>query len=85
MATTTSKTRVAQLQVQTVAKGRSTITAFVPTKVRGAELEALNKVLVDKVIKDLTGCPCLSGVVDVIFKDDLVDSIRVDLASGKIG
>jgi hypothetical protein len=85
MATSTTKTRVAQLQVQTIAKGRSTITAFVPTKVRAAELEALNKTLIDKVIKDLTGCPCLSGVVDVIFKDDLVDSIRVDLASGKIG
>jgi hypothetical protein len=77
--------RSAQIQVQTVKGGRSRITAFVPNKVKGAELEALNKVLVDKVIKDLTGCPCLSGVVDVLFKDDLVDSIKVDLATGKIG
>lgn len=81
---TSTKTRAATLQIQT-RKNRTTVTAFVPTKVRGPELDALNKVLVEKVIKDITGCPCLSGIVDVILRDDLVDSVRVDLASGKIG
>ena len=84
MATSTSRARLAQVQVQTVNK-RSVVTVFVPSKPRTGELDNLNKVLIEKVIKDLTGCPCLSGLADVILKDDLVDSIRVDLATGKIG
>lgn len=84
MATSTTRARNAQVQVQTVNK-RSLITVFVPPKPRAAELDNLNKFLVEKVIKDLTGCPCMSGFADVIFKDDLVDSIKIDLATGKIG
>ena len=84
MATSTTRARNAQVQVQTVNK-RSVITVFVPPKPRAAELDNLNKLLVEKVIKDLTGCPCLSGLADVILKDDLVDSIKVDLATGKVG
>jgi hypothetical protein len=76
--------RVAQLQIQK-GKTRSTVTAYVPSNIRGPEFAKLNAVLVDKVIKDLTGCPCLSGAVDVIFHDDLASSISVDLASGKLG
>ncbi len=84
MATSTTRARTAQVQVQTVNK-RSVITVFVPPKPRAAELDNLNKFLVDKVIKDLTGCPCMSGLADVILKDDLVDSIKIDLATGKLG
>jgi len=85
MATTsTAKTRVAQLQIQK-GKDRSTITAYVPSNLRASEFAKLNTVIVEKVIKDLTGCSCLSGAVDVIFHDNLADSIRVDLGSGKIG
>lgn len=87
MATTSATTetaRVAQLQIQK-GKNRSTVTAYVPSNLRASEFAKLNTVLVEKVIKDLTGCSCLSGAVDVIFHDDLASSIRVDLTSGKIG
>ena len=80
----TSKSRIAQVTVQ---KGRagSTVTAYLPPKPGTKELAALNEVLINKVIKGLTGCPCLSGLVDVILHDDLADSINIDLASGKLG
>jgi hypothetical protein len=84
MATSTTKARTAQIQVQTVNK-RSVVTVFVPSKPRTGELDNLNKLLVEKVLKDLTGCPCLSGLAEVILKDDLVDSIKVDLATGRVG
>jgi hypothetical protein len=80
----TAARRTAQVIVQK-GKARSTITAYVPTKVGTREIAALNEVLINKVIKDLTGCPCLSGLVDVILHDDLANSIDVDLSSGKLG
>ncbi|HLO01474.1 MAG TPA: hypothetical protein VK208_23645 [Pyrinomonadaceae bacterium] len=81
---TSTKSRTAKVLVQK-GKARSVITAFVPTKVGSREVAALNEVLINKIIKDLTGCPCLSGAVDVIFRDDLAKSINIDLASGQIG
>jgi hypothetical protein len=84
MATSTARPRTAQLVIQ---KGRAgaTVTAYCPTKVTGKEFAALNEIVINKVIKDLTGCPCLSGLVDVLYHDDLNKSINIDLASGQIG
>jgi hypothetical protein len=76
---TTKRPRTATIQVQQQGKARATITAYVPSNIRAPEFEKINKVIVEKVIKGLTGCPCLSGLADVIYKDDLADSINVEL------
>jgi hypothetical protein len=71
--------RIAQLQVAKGVGNRSLVTVQVPTKITAKEFGALQKTLIDKVIKDLTGCACLSGAVDVIFREDLEQVIRVNL------
>lgn len=48
-----------------------------PGKLGPAQLEKINKVLVEDVIKGLTGCACLSGVIDVIFDKGFEKSINV--------
>ena len=56
----------------------------VPRDVSAEDFAKLHRVIVGDVIKNLTGCPCLSGQVRVVLEDDLQEVIRVDLASGKI-
>jgi hypothetical protein len=48
-----------------------------PGKLGPEQLEKINKVLVEDVIKGLTGCACLSGVIDVIFDKGFEKSINV--------
>jgi hypothetical protein len=72
--------RVARLQVDKAAvKGaKSRVMVSVPPKVNAKELGSLQNNVID-VIKGLTGCPCLSGAVDVIFRDEFSDVINVEL------
>lgn len=70
--------RFAELHIDKRAD-RSLITVQVPSKVTGKEFGVIQKTLIDKVIKDLTGCACLSGAVDVIFREELQQVIRVSL------
>ncbi len=74
--------RVARLHVER-SRARSTVTVSVPPDLKAKEFGALQAALIDRVIKDLTGCACLSGVVDVIFRNELDDAIRVDLNTGR--
>lgn len=62
----------------------TTLVVSVPHKPTTKELVALQTTIADRVIKDLTGCSCLSGAIEIIFKDEFASSIRVDLANGKI-
>lgn len=77
--------RVAKLHIQKgIGKARSVVTATVPSDINVKEFGALQGSIIDKIIKDLTGCACLSGAVDVIFRDEFRDVIRVDLKTGKM-
>ena len=75
--------RVAKVDV---IKG-ATLTTLVVTvahKPTTKELATLTTTIADKVIKDLTGCACLSGAIEMIFRDEFAGSIRVDLGSGRV-
>lgn len=65
---TTAATRVARIELSKV-EGRPICTVCVPKDITRDEIGRLNDVIIDSVIRDLTGCACLSGVVDVIFKE----------------
>jgi len=75
--------RVAKVAIQ---KGPTltTLVVSVPHKPTTKELAALQTTISDRIIKDLTGCACLSGAIELIFKDEFADSIRIDLGSGKV-
>jgi hypothetical protein len=76
-------TREARISVEK-GKGRArhVVNVSVPTDIRPKEYGLLNQYIIEKVIKDLTGCSCLSGFADVIHRDEFVDVIRVDLKTG---
>jgi hypothetical protein len=75
--------RVAKVAVQ---KGTNltTLLVSVPHKPTTKELAALQTAISDKIIKDLTGCACLSGAIEMIFRDEFAEHIRVDLSSGRV-
>jgi len=39
-----------------------------PGQLTSSEIARIDEVLVNDVIKDLTGCACLSGTIDVIWE-----------------
>jgi hypothetical protein len=42
-------------------------------------MRRIDDVLVNKVIKGLTGCACLSGVIDVLWERDFENVLDVQL------
>ena len=50
-----------------------------PGKLTPADIKAIDDVLINKVIKDLTGCSCLSGIIDVIWERNFERVIDVNL------
>jgi hypothetical protein len=76
-------TREARINVEK-GKGRArhAVTVSVPSDIKTKEFGLLHQFVIDKVIKDLTGCACLSGFADIIYRDEFVDVIRVDLKTG---
>ena len=50
-----------------------------PGRLTPKDVASINKQLVDHVIKDLTGCTCMSGTIDVIWQTSFEHVIRVDL------
>lgn len=50
-----------------------------PGKLTTAEIHRIDEVLINKVIKDLTGCACLSGTIDVIWEKDFEQILDVRL------
>ena len=69
-----------------VVKGATltTLVVTVPHKPTAKELATLQTTIAEKIIKDLTGCACLSGAIEMIFRDEFASSIRVDLESGRV-
>lgn len=50
-----------------------------PGKLSPAEIHRIDEVLVNDVIKGLTGCACLSGTIDVIWEKDFEKILEVQL------
>jgi hypothetical protein len=50
-----------------------------PGKLTPEDMRRIDDVLVNKVIKGLTGCACLSGVIDVIWERDFDHVLDVQL------
>ena len=80
MATKIAPAAAARSSAHIFVSGRgenSVVRVLAPGKLNGAQIDKINKVLVDDVIKGITGCPCLSGVIDVIFDRGFEKSINV--------
>jgi hypothetical protein len=50
-----------------------------PGQLKPEEIARIDKVLINDVIKDLTGCSCLSGTIDVIWEKQFDRTINVAL------
>lgn len=69
-----------QAQIFVGKKGQDrTVRVSHPGKLTPDEINRIDKVLINKVIKDLTGCACLSGTIDVIWERDFDKILDVQL------
>lgn len=50
-----------------------------PGKLTPDDMLRIDKILVNDVIKGLTGCACLSGIIDVLWERDFERVIEVEL------
>ena len=50
-----------------------------PGRLTPDDMARIDKVLVNDVIKGLTGCACLSGIIDVIWEHDFDHVLDVQL------
>jgi hypothetical protein len=77
MATATATSRVAALQLEKVI-GRQTLNVSVPRDIGEKDFARLGKSILE-IIRNHTGCNCMSGVIDVVLRDDLRGAINVEL------
>ena len=75
--------RLAKLELHRDQHG-TVLNVGLPRELSAKDFAALHGAIVDKVIKGLTGCSCLSGQIKVVLEDDFQQVMRVDLASGEI-
>jgi len=69
-----------QAQIFVGEKGENrTVRVSHPGKLTPDEIAKIDKVLVNDVIKRLTGCACLSGTIDVIWERDFDKVLDVQL------
>lgn len=69
-----------QARILVVEKGSNrAVRVLHPGKLTPDDMKRIDEVLVNKVIKDLTGCACLSGVHDVIWEHDFERVLDVQL------
>lgn len=62
------------------AKGQNrTVRVSHPGKLSPKEIAHIDEVLVNDVIKRLTGCACLSGTIDVIWEREFDKVLEVQL------
>ena len=64
--------------------GASTLSLVVPRDTNADATGILQTGITENIIADLTGCPYLTGTVDVIFRGEFADVIRVDLQTDGI-
>lgn len=72
-----TKRRVAKVQLEKLV-GRQTLNVRMPRDISGANFGQVGKSILE-IIRDHTGCSCLSGVIDVVLHEELEQSITVDL------
>ncbi len=80
MATRTATAELTRSSAHIFVSGRgenSVVRVLAPGKLSAGQIEKINKVLIEDVIKGITGCACLSGVIDVIFDRGFEKSINV--------
>ena len=69
-----------QARILVAEKGSNrAVRVFHPGRLTPDDMRRIDDVLVNKVIKDLTGCACLSGVIDVIWERDFERVLDVRL------
>lgn len=79
-ATQKSTTRGRMAQISLGAKGdHRAVRVAHPGKLTPDEIARIDKVLINDVIKDLTGCACLSGTIDVIWEKEFDRVLDVQL------
>ncbi|HEU4967572.1 hypothetical protein [Sphingomonas sp.] len=79
-ATQKSTTRARTAHISIGAKGDlRAVRVSHPGKLTPDEIARIDKVLVNDVIKDLTGCACLSGTIDVIWEKQFDRILDVQL------
>ena len=75
-----TRTRSAQIMVGEKGANRA-VRVLHPGKLTPDDMVRINKVLVEDVIKGLTGCACLSGVIDVIWEREFDHVLDVKLGA----
>lgn len=79
MATTkTPAARMAKIYIGAKSENR-TVRVSHPGKLKPAEIAQIDKILINDVIKGLTGCACLSGTIDVIWERNFDRVLDVQL------
>ena len=76
-----SRARTAQILIGEKGANRA-VRVLHPGKLSPDDMVRINKVLVEQVIKGLTGCACLSGVIDVIWEREFDQVLDVKLGAG---
>lgn len=79
-----AKNRQARILVAEKGTNRA-VRVFHPGRLTAEDMRRIDEVLVTKVIKDLTGCACLSGVIDVIWERDYERVLEVQLGAAAHG
>lgn len=74
----TSKHRLAQISIGAKGDARAVRVSH-PGQLTPEEISRIDKVLINDVIKDLTGCACLSGTIDVIWEKQFDRILDVQL------
>ena len=72
------KTRTAHISLGVKGDGRAVRISH-PGQLTPAEIASIDKVLINDVIKGLTGCACLSGTIDVIWEKQFDRVLDVQL------
>jgi hypothetical protein len=86
MAAEASATKGRQARILVAEKGSNrAVRVFHPGRLTSDDMRRIDDVLVNKVIKDLTGCACLSGVIDVIWERDFERVLDVQLGEAAHG
>ncbi len=68
--------RVAELQLEKLI-GRQTLNIRVPRDLEVENFAQLGESILE-IIKNHTGCACLSGVVDIVLQEQFQEAIRVE-------
>ena len=75
---TAAKSDYRQAQILVGGKDRA-VRVFHPGRLTPDDISRIDKILINDVIRELTGCSCLSGTHDVIWEHDFEKVIDVPL------